>query len=573
MYILGIHLGHDASAVLIRDGQVLADVQEERFNRIKHSFDLPIQSIQYCLEYAGIHSEDLDAVAFAKKLPSDECALLFPDLSYPASLKSEGKRFLRSLGSPLMLSRTHKKELPVYVKPFKTKRSAAAIFVEHHLAHAASAYYTSGLSRDKRMLIATIDGVGDGVSCALWRGENGKIDPLLKYGPDSSLGWFYSNVTEALGWQHGDGEGTLMGLAPYGDRTKAKGVFDGYYPVFENGKLIRPHSFGLFAYIDISGSRHYHFKDSIAFHCLLDRHRPEDLAIAAQDILEEEVKEFIFPWLEKEDTRILGCAGGIFLNVKLNQRIWNSGKVDIQHIYPNAGDSGLAAGAALHAYYQMEPQANIREIDTLYKGPAFTNEQIEKILKDRNIPYERSENVEQEAANDLAQNKIVGWFQGRMESGPRALGNRSILMSANNPENKTVINAKVKFRQAFRPFCPSILAESRETYLSNSRKEEYMITSFDVSDAKRDKIPAVVHKDGTLRPQLVFKEKNERYYRLIQAFATLTGESVLLNTSLNIKGEPMICNPREAIKCFYDNGIDTLMLGDYVLRKPGAGRK
>ena len=205
------------------------------------------------------------------------------------------------------------------------------------------------------------------------------------------------------------------------------------------------------------------------------------------------------------------------------------------------------------------PDTKITTIDTLYKGPEYTNEEIEKILKARNIEYIRSADVEKETARDLADNKIIGWFQGRMESGPRALGNRSILMSANGPENKTIINAKVKFRQAFRPFCPSLLAESRDIYLRNARKEEYMITSFDVTDEKRNKIPAVVHKDGTLRPQLVEKKKNERYYQLIKEFAALTGESLLLNTSLNIKGEPMICNPREAIRCFYDNGIDTLV--------------
>jgi carbamoyltransferase len=225
----------------------------------------------------------------------------------------------------------------------------------------------------------------------------------------------------------------------------------------------------------------------------------------------------------------------------------------------------LALGAALWAYYNAHPDATINKLEHLYFGIGYSNDEIEKILKDRHLSYYYVEDIEKEVAKYLAENKIVAWFQGRMESGPRALGNRSILMSPMKAENKDIINARVKFREAFRPFCPSLIEEKKDEYLKNNRLEPFMITSFDVTDEKRDKIPAVVHVDGTLRPQTVSNNVNPRYWALINEFGKLTGEYILLNTSMNIAGEPIVCNPREAIRCFYDNGIDCLILENFIL--------
>ncbi|TAK99099.1 MAG: hypothetical protein EPO07_11155 [Verrucomicrobia bacterium] len=562
MNILGIHIGHDSSAALVVDGRIVADVAEERFIRVKHYAGLPIRAVEYCLKCRGLTMADIDAVAIASKGSVPELNFLF-DLH---GAKEEKKA---SLGKAVdfardMLGRPQLKP-PLYVKNFPLAPRTEIIHVEHHLAHAASAYYTSG-TREKQ-LIVTMDGVGDDVPIAIWRGENGKITKLQSFEPSGSLGWFYSNVTEALGWWHGDGEGKTMGLAPYGDFTKCQGVLDKFTPKYVKGELVEPHDFGRFCYWHEAGAIQWHFDEAAEIQPLIAKHGREHIAAEAQRVLEEQAKAIIFPWLEREQTRNLSCSGGVFLNVKLNQRIWESGRVARHNIYPNAGDSGLAVGAALYAYYQANPSAPIHPIEDLYWGPEYSAKEIENILKARHLEYRRVDNVEEFAAKKLAENKIVSWLQGRMESGPRALGNRSILMSANRPENKDVINARVKFREAFRPFCPSLLWEKRAEYLQNHRDEFFMITSFTAQKDKWDKVPAVVHADQTLRPQTVKREFNPRFWKLINEFGKLTGEQLLLNTSFNIMGEPIVNNPREAIRCFYDNGLDVLVLGDFVLEK------
>jgi carbamoyltransferase len=257
----------------------------------------------------------------------------------------------------------------------------------------------------------------------------------------------------------------------------------------------------------------------------------------------------------------------VFLNVKVNQRIWESGKVDRHHIYPNPGDGGLAAGAALYVYHEAHPGTPIASLEHVYLGPEYSNDAIAELLKGRRLKAVLRDDVAQFAALRLAENQTVAWFQGRMETGPRALGSRSILMNPRRAENKDVLNARVKFREAFRPFCPSLPAERAGDYLQRARPEPFMITSFDVRQGKRDAVPAVVHVDGTIRPQTVERSVNSRYWDLIDAFGTLTGEHTVLNTSFNLRGEPIVCHPRDAIRAFYDTGLDCLIIGDHVLTK------
>lgn len=562
MKILGIHIGHDSSAALIIDGKIVADVAEERFNRIKHYSGLPFKAIQYCLDLNNLRIDDIDIIAVPSKYSMPELNFLF-NLTGDKKEKHTKKRQAVAFAERIMNKPTEK--APVYIKNFPIKNSTEIIHVEHHLAHASSAYYTNE-NREKQ-LIVTIDGAGDGFSVCLWRGKNRKIEPLKKFDTTASIGWFYSNVTEALGWIHGDGEGKTMGLAPYGNDKKATWKLNSFHPKFKNGELIKPYNYGRHYYWNQFSSFQFHFDDAYKIQELINKYGRENIASEAQRILEEQVAEIIYPWLKKENTNILSCAGGIFLNVKLNQKIWESGKVKKQHIYPNAGDSGLAVGAALYAYYQKFPKTKINIIEDLYWGNEYSNQEIEEILKLRNLSYKYVENIEKYAARLLADNKIIAWFQGRMESGPRALGNRSILMSANKAENKDIINARVKFREAFRPFCPSILWEKKEEYMENARDEFFMITSFTCKENKRNKVPAVVHADNTMRPQTVKKEFNEKYWNLINEFGKITGEYLLLNTSFNIMGEPIINHPREAIRCFYDNGLDYLIMGNFVLKK------
>jgi carbamoyltransferase len=562
MNVLGLHIGHDSSAALVRDGHIVADVAEERFVRIKHYSGLPIRSIEYCLRSQNLTMNDIDIIA----LPAAGVA---PHLNFLFDLKGakvETPRFrTRAMAYVRRMRNRAEAKPPLYIRNFPASPRTEIVHVEHHLAHAASAYYTSG-SREKQ-LVVTIDGAGDDVSVGIWRGENGAITRLESFPTSASIGWFYSNVTEALGWWHGDGEGKTMGLAPYGDYTKCQGVLDKFYPKFENGSVAEHHDFGRVGFWNENGAIQYHFDESYAIKDLINRYGRENIAAEAQHVLEQQAANLIYPWLEKENTRNLSASGGVMLNVKLNQRLWESGRIARHHTYPNPGDSGIAVGAALYAYFQANPGAEIPAIADLYWGPEYSDKEIEDALALRQIEYKRIDNPEEFAARQLANNRIVGWFQGRMESGPRALGARSILMSANRPENKDIINARVKFREAFRPFCPSLLWENKDDFLENARDEFFMITSFTCKEAKRTRVPAVVHADHTLRPQTVKQEINPRFWRLIKEFEKLTGEPLVLNTSFNIMGEPIVNHPREAIRCFYDNGLDVLVLGDFVLTK------
>jgi carbamoyltransferase len=569
--ILGIRFGHDASASLVMDGKIVADAAEERFTRIKNDGSFPINAIRFCLEFGGIGPEELDALAVPAVTLAPAFAAYF-DLSavnLEAPSKSMLHRLKKVIGGymePALSSEAP--QLPLYLKPLRLSPGCRIIQVPHHLAHAASAYFTAGLEGEKA-LIVTMDGRGDNVSVALWRGEGHRITSLAQWDGTASLGWFYSAVTEALGWRHGSDEWKVMGLAPYGEPQE--NILAGFHPVFQDGQLAKRHDYGAPGRLMDHGVNHYHLRDSLAIAKLVDRSGREAVAASAQRLVEEQAAEIIFPWLEREQTRHLCCAGGVFLNVKMNQRIWYSGKVDSQWIFPNPGDSGLAAGAALYAYYST-PAAKLPEpLGDLYLGPKFADQEVKSLLDERKLDYEVHDRISEVAARLLADGYIIAWFQGRMESGPRALGNRSILMSPLRAENKDIINACVKYREAFRPFCPALLYEAAGDYLLAPREEPYMITSFDVTPDKAPKIPAVVHVDQTLRPQTVRREVNPRFYDLIKAFGDLTGEYIILNTSFNVKGEPIICHPREAVRCFFDTGLDCLIMGNYLLRKPGRG--
>ncbi|HAX97672.1 MAG TPA: hypothetical protein DCY12_01930 [Candidatus Atribacteria bacterium] len=565
MKILGIHAGHDSSAAIVIDGTVIADVQEERFNRVKHSSNVPIKSIQYCLNKAEVSDiNDLDYISLSwENNPKGLNTLFGIESNYSGKEKVAINLAKTFFGKSLGMK---KEKLPIYYPDYTSIDKSKIINNNHHFVHAASAFYTRR-SNDK-CLIFTIDGAGDKTCTAIWLGEGNDIKLLKKYYREASIGWAYSVVTEGLHWIHGDGEGKTMGLAPYGDYNKCKGVLDKFFAVFKDDELIKESELGYSYYWKESGSTQFHFDEAKEVEKLAEKYGRENIAAEAQRKLEENVMNLVFGWAKKVGVKKIACAGGIFLNVKLNQRIWNnrSNAIEEQHIYPNPGDSGLAVGAALLQYYRFNNFKGQKE-NTLYLGPEYSNEEIEKILKIRKLKYDYIENPSKKAAELLANDKIVAWFQGRMETGPRALGNRSILMSPLKAENKDIINAWVKFREGFRPFCPSLLYEYRDLYLEDYRDEFFMITSFDVKNEKRDKIPAVVHVDGTVRPQMVSKEHNPKYWHLINEFGKITGEYIVLNTSFNVMGEPIIENPKEAIRCFYDAGIDALFLENFMLVK------
>ena len=567
MIILAFNYGHDSSACVIIDGEIRAAIAEERLTRAKNDSTFPIYAIQWCMEWAGIKDKDIDMLVSAgQSFRLDAHSFFdFPPGIFGGveTVKTKIKRAIRSnyfSGMGLVEG-----DLPLYYSKISLRADCKLVTVEHHLAHAASAYYTAGLG-DKKTLIVTMDGIGDATTCALWRGENNRIDPIRSYGHDGSVGWFYGNATEGLGWRHGSDEWKVMGLAPYGNPQAGK--LDGFHPVFANGKLIKPHDYGRFGIWRDHGSQHFHGQEAAALGKIAEKMGREDFAAEVQRVVEEQMMSFIVPTLREEGVRSVCCSGGCFLNVKFNQKLWYTGELDDQWIYPDPGDAGLAVGAGLHAYYQTKPNEYNERLKDLYWGPSFEDDEIEVILKERGLVFEKPDDLPGRVADLLVKNYAIGWFQGRMEAGPRALGGRSIIMSPLHADNKDRINAKVKYREGFRPFCPSLLAEHRDTYLKNARDERFMITSFEANEEKHDAIPAVVHVDGTVRPQLVYRETNARYYDMIKAFGDRTGEYLILNTSFNVKGEPIVCHPREAIKCFFDTGLEALVLGSYVILKP-----
>lgn len=565
MIVLGIHSGHDSSAAVIKDGKILADVQEERFTRNKHSNNVPLMAIEYCLKEAKIGDiNEVDKISFSWQSNPKGLNTIFglnKDTEQKDKIVKEiAKTFFgKSLGMK-------NQKLPIYYPDYTKIDKSKFVNNNHHLVHAASAYYTR--KSNDECLIFTIDGSGDNICTAIWLGAGNKIKLLKKYYKEAAIGWAYSIVTEGLHWIHGDGEGKTMGLAPYGDYTKCKGVLDKYFPIFKGDKLVKKSELGNSFYWAENGSTQFHFDEAREVEKLIEEYGRENIAAEAQRKLEENVMDLVFGWIKKTGIKKVAFAGGVMLNVKLNQRIWNKrgNHLEEQHIYPSPGDSGLAVGAALLEYYQHN-KFDGNNLTNLYLGPKYSNKEIEKILIIRKLNYQFIDHPSRKAAKLLAANKIVAWFQGRMESGPRALGNRSILMSPLKAENKDTINKWVKFREGFRPFCPSILYEKRYEYLDDCRDEFFMITSFDVKKEKRQNIPAVVHVDGTVRPQMVQKDTNPLYWELINEFGKITGEYILLNTSFNVMGEPIINNPKEAIRCFFDGGMDALILGNYLLTK------
>ncbi len=543
MRILGVHAGHDAAAALVVDGEVVADAAEERFQRVKHAQGIPFHAIGWCLEDAKCPALELDAVAIVDGV--DEVVQVL---------------------DPGVVPLRHP---PFDLRRFAVGRQTEVVHVEHHVAHAASAYLTSGFAG--RTLVVTCDGVGDDVSISLWRGDEGVLTPLASLDASASLGWFYEAVTEALGWWSWDGAGRTMGLAAYGDPERAAGALDTFCPHFEAGELRRGvPELGRRSGVAFQGQEHIHFELAHAIRLQLARCGREHLAAEAQRLLETELQALVLPWLEREGTRQLACAGGVFLNVKLNQSLWETAGLAAQHIYPNSGDAGLAVGAALYAHHQHAPSAPNRRLRNMRLGPEHPPALLRERLELCGVTYDEVDDPAETAARLLARGGILGWFQGRMESGPRALGGRSILMSPTDPKAKDTLNARVKFREGFRPFCPSMTAEARERYLPGSRPEPFMVTSFPVAEDRRNRIPAVVHVDGTARPQTVEREIDPLYWRLIDLLGRETGEPVVLNTSFNVRGEPIANDPLDAIRCFYSGGMDHLMLGPFLVSKDGA---
>jgi carbamoyltransferase len=576
MIVLGLSgaLGHDASAAILIDGKIIAAAEEERFIRDKHAKNkFPYEAAKFCLKQAGIKAEDVDIVAFPyAEIPLSSNARWHyakrywyaPDRALDAIFNGN-RRFRRNRDKSLKLMA----ELGLSKAKF--------VPVEHHLAHASSAYHLSGF-KEKTAIIG-IDGKGEYATTFFGYGENGKIHKIKEFYDPDSLGGLYGAITEFLGFDMLDGEFKVMGMAPFGDASK----YDfNRLAKFENGELIINTD-----YVNVVGLRRYKEKGadgkSKGFYFtqkLIDWLGPKrsgdeiddpyiHYAASVQALLEKIALEMIDYYLGDiiKETGKIAMAGGVALNVKLNQRIIAMPNVKELFVQPASGDNGTSLGAATYAAHLAGE--TIYKMEHAYLGPAFSSaECVAACEAHPNKPkFTRVENFPQIAAELLAAGNPLAWFQGRMEFGPRSLGCRSILGDPSYPGVADRINAQIKYRERWRPFCPSILDTVAEDILQTAHPAPYMTFTFDVNPAWNSRIPEVVHEDGTARAQVVTRETNPRYYELIEHLEKLRGNAVVLNTSLNRRGEPMICSPTDALNMFYGCDLEYLMLEDILVSK------
>jgi len=579
--ILGISAGHDSGATLISDGTIVTAVNEERFSRVKHHGRTPFNAIEHCLKQSSIEAGDVDAIVLSSEHVPSSIRPILPDDVTPENISikpiSSIERFkyhYLTRGSSLPIDALRKgietifddqqNQIPSYIWSHNFPNDTDVFLVNHHESHAATAYHGSGFDE---ALIVTLDGIGDQYSGSVWQGKDGNLERLDSWGRNGSLGWFFGIVTQALGWWIGNGEGKTMGLAAYGESTpEVRDFLEQYLPCYKHGTLREGYDFSRPSQWLSRDTHHWSFKEAEEIETLLHNHDRSDLAATAQQLLEEQVLEIVRPWLQETQLENIATAGGVFLNVKLNPKIYQLDEVNNYYIFPNAGDGGLPTGAAYQAFRNINPDQQLGNLNHAYWGPDVTAD-VPFVLDDRQLSYEHCSDIVDRCAQLLADGKILGWCQGRMEYGPRALGNRSILIDPTHPDSMDRVNDRVKFRDSWRPFAPSILEEAVDDYLVDPVYDPFMITSTEVREDKRDEIPAVTHVDGTTRPQVVRKSVNERYWKLINAFAGRTGTPVVLNTSFNLSGDPIVCDARDAIATFYNSGLDALAIGDYLLSK------
>ncbi len=566
MYILGISaFQHDSSACLLRDGKLLSAVEEERFSRHKHDGRFPYGAINYCLEEAGITINDIDHVAFFWNPWLNAHRRIFHFITHlPKSINYLKGQTGIYVGAWFGMIRagTYLKKISGYDK---NKAKFKFHYVEHHIAHAASAFF---LSPFKEAAILSVDGLGEWASTLLADGEGSRIKKIKEVYFPNSLGAFYTTITTYLNFKRNCDEYKVMGLAAYGKPV--------YYDKFK--KILIPGDDGSFR-IDKSYFDYVYGKDPYFSKKFIDvfgpprkgtekiNQRHMDIAASAQKILEDIIVG-LADFLYKNTGHTNICvAGGVGLNGLANTEILKKTPFKNIYIQPAAYDAGAALGAAYYVYNGLLRNSRNFTMTDVYYGPCYSDDEIEKELKACKLKYEKHENIARKGAELLTKGKIIGWFQGRMEFGPRALGARSIIADPRNPDMKDIINICVKHREEFRPFAPAILAEHCGEFYDMDRPSPFMLLVYDTRSDKRNTIPAVTHVDGSGRVQTVDKSGSSPYRALIEEFYKITGVPVILNTSFNIMGEPIVTNPEQAIRCFYTTGIDCLILGSFLIEK------
>lgn len=586
MNILGISaFYHDSAACLVQDGKIIAAAQEERFSRKKHDHRFPTNAIDYCLKEANLNPEDLDHVAFYDK-PWIKFERLLE--TYLAFAPSGVKSFLISmplwLKEKLWMGERIKRELTGYI--------GEILFPEHHQSHAASAFFPSPFDR---AAILTLDGVGEWATASWGIGVSNRLELKHEMNFPHSLGLLYSAFTYYTGFKVNSGEYKVMGLAPYGRPIYVKTILDELVDLKEDGSFQLNLKYFNYCQGLTMTSKH--------FHKLFDGppRKPEstltqkemDLARSVQEVTEEIMLRMARHVQEETGEKNLCLAGGVSLNCVGNGKILRSGIFDRVWIQPAAGDAGGALGAALFTWYQkLDNERRINNDDRSmqmgsYLGPSWSSEEIEQWLIEMNYPYHRysSEEIMEHVSAALLEEKVIGWFSGRMEFGPRALGARSIIGDARSPKMQSKMNLKIKYRESFRPFAPSVLREDVSEYFEIDLDSPYMLLVADVKKERRKNmteeqeslfgieklnvprsdIPAVTHVDYSARIQTVDKRDHPRYHRIISKFKEKTGYGVIVNTSFNVRGEPIVCTPEDAYLCFMRTEMDMLVLENIIL--------
>ncbi|HXK61032.1 MAG TPA: carbamoyltransferase C-terminal domain-containing protein [Acidobacteriota bacterium] len=573
MKVLGISDHFTAGAAVIIDGHVVAAVNEERLARKKMVMGFPRKSIAAVLEIAGLRPEELDRVAVASKW--GHFLNEYVELTNGVLAVDEGivKNLFFSMGSRLSFLRSR---LPIAERLYydlrrpvfaQRRRKIAAVlknefgiacpieYVSHHHAHAACSYYASGFDD---ALLVTLDGAGDGHSSHVYEVSAGQWRHLCTVPSFDSVGDYYAYVTHICGFKAGKHEGKITGLAAYG-KPKYRDVFDKFIR-YENGSMRNIGNCFRFAAIDN------------LLEALPRDYTKEDLAATIQDVTEEIACNYVRYWARQTGKRNVGLAGGVFANVKVNQRIHELEEVDSVFVYPAMSDEGLAAGAAMLTWCGLNGNGRLsgwKCFDHVYLGPEFSETQIAQELQAEGIDFSTPADLEQEVARLISQGHVVARFDGRMEYGPRALGNRSILYRPDEPSVNDWLNKRLG-RTEFMPFAPAVLAEDADRYFLNlegaRETARFMTITFDCNSLMKKTCPGVVHVDGTARPQLVSPSDNPRYYQILKEFKRLTGLSCFVNTSFNMHEEPIVCTPKDAIRAFKRGHLDFLAIGRFLAK-------
>ena len=565
--VLGIsEASSDSSACIIRDGIILAAIDEERIRREKHCGGFPELAIKEVMRISGIKPSEIDRVAIGYKeilLPlylkqsilnqrniklnpidswKDKVGIQMFEKYYNWSHTSKFLRWVNYTSTQNMIKNALSK-LNIHVPISR---------YDHHTCHAATAALTSGWNR---CLVITADGRGDGITSTVNIFEDNELKRLSESTVNSSLGNFYGGVTEAIGFRYGDGEGKTEALAAFGKETKAYEILKDFLKV--DG-------------LEVKGKLHPHYRNiSVLFKQLLNNFKKEDSSYAAQRVLDETVTELVKNAIKETGINKIAFAGGIFYNVKTNQQIYEIPEVDDLYIYPAAGDSGVSIGAALLDIHLCEGMSN-EKTEQVYYGASYSNDQIKSVLSKTDFSYEYIEDIGAHVGSEiLSKDAVIGWFQGRMEFGPRALGARSILVSPKKLENKKKILATIKKRPEFQPFCPSIKHESINDYVINPKKTQvpFMVLALQGTTKMIEEAPATTFIDKSIRVQDVKEETNPEFHSVISNFGKISGTDVLLNTSFNKSGHAIVHTPEQALTDLKYGGLDYLVLENYLISK------